>query len=171
MDGYMTHFVTIFLWATGAVWLLGFGAFSLVFHFEGEPRPKRIALAVALGGAVVFFLAAALPMPVRWVTFGIVIIAGLLGIILFFLPIGRVEISNDIPSKRFDERDIMFARNNLEPGSPQYEIYYQMRPENEANDNRFRKLPGLLSSQSKFANPFHFASTAGSFDLTEALPR
>jgi ferredoxin len=63
----------------------------------------------------------------------------------------------------------MFARKNLEPGSPQFEAYYQIRPENLENDNRFRMLPGLMSPESKFANSFHFASTDGSFELTGAL--
>jgi ferredoxin len=102
------------------------------------------------------------------------IIAGLalfiiLAILLFFMPFGRVEPGRDTPQNRFDERDIMFARARLEPGTWQYQAYYEMRPQNKVVDDRTRARPGLLSPEAKLANPFQFASVTGSFDLTDAL--
>jgi ferredoxin len=151
------------------LWLLAFGGFGWVSHVEKELRATRVAVAVALGGAAFFFLAAALPKPVQWVILGIVILVGIAGLILFFLPIGNVEIGNDIPGQRFDERRIMFARAHLQPDSPEFESYYAQRPEDRASDDRFRALPGLLSPKAKFANPEYFAAIDGSFGLTEAL--
>jgi len=50
------------------------------------------------------------------------------------------------PVARFDERDVVFARNrSLRPGSREYEHYYkEMRPEKEAVDARRRERGGPL---------------------------
>jgi ferredoxin len=89
--------------------------------------------------------------------------------VLFLLPVGRVERGEDVPQGRSDERDIMFARARLVPGSPDYETYYAMRPENQASDDKTRALPGLLSNDARQAVPLAFASAEASFSLTEAL--
>jgi ferredoxin len=93
----------------------------------------------------------------------------LIGIAIFLLPIGKVERGNDIPQKRVDERDIMFARAHLSPGSPEHEAYYARRPENLASDEKIRALPGLLSPDAQKANAQIFAVAEASFELTEAV--
>jgi ferredoxin len=93
----------------------------------------------------------------------------LLVLLVFFLPVGRVDMVEDTPHGRFDERDVMFARSRLQPGSPEYEAYYAMRPENKAVDDRTRAKPGLFSPQAKFANLHHFSFAKGSFFLTDSL--
>jgi hypothetical protein len=159
----------IILAVFGVLWLLAFGGFGWVSYTEGEPRATRVALMVALGRAVIFFLAAALPKSVQWGLLGVVILVGTGGLILFFLPIGKITIGNDIPYQRFDERRILFARARLQPDSLEFERYYAQHPEDRASDDRFRALSGLLSPQAKFANIYHFAAIDGSFGLTHAL--
>jgi ferredoxin len=78
-------------------------------------------------------------------------------------------VGNDKPGVRFDEREIMFARIRLQPGRLEYQAYYAMHPDHESEDNQTRTKPGLLSPNSKFANPFQFAAVEGSFMLTESL--
>ena len=95
--------------------------------------------------------------------------AGVVALILFLLPVGRVDRLRDVPSKRFDERDIMFARARLQPGNERYKAYYDMRPENEAKDKLFRAQPGLLSPNAKYADPMLFAAPEASFSLTDAM--
>jgi len=153
----------------GFLWLLAFGGFGWVSQREGERRATRVAFMVGLGGALIFLLTAVLPRPVQWLVIGVLVPAGIVGLILFFLPIGKIEIGEDTPTQRFDERQIMFARSRLQPGSPEYESYYAAHPDHLAGDERTRAQPGLLSPNAKFANPFHFASTNGSFELTYAL--
>jgi len=136
---------------------------------EGERRATKVAIGIAAAGFVSFSLATFLPGPVRAVILGLLLLIGLLIIILFFVPSGKVKLGDDTPKKRFDERDIMFARARLSAGSPEYESYYLMRPENKTVDDRTRAKPGLLSPQSQKANQFHFASTTASFELTGAL--
>jgi len=157
---------TIGLMVLGLIMLFGLGIFGLVSVREGERRAAWVAFGAAALTSLSFFLASLLPAVVKLVILG-VMIGG--GIVLFLLPIGRVERGNDVSRQRFDERDIMFARSRLVPGSPAYEAYYAMRPENRAGDDETSALPGLLSLTASKANPLAFASAEASFCLTEAL--
>ena len=157
---------TISLITLGLIMLFGFGAFGLFSVREGEHRAAQVAFGAAALTSLSLFLAFLLPVAVKLVILGVTIGGG---IVLFLLPIGRVERGNDVPRQRFDERDIMFARARLAPGSPEYEAYYAMRPENRAVDDEIRALPGLLSLNASKANPLAFASAEASFCLTGAL--
>ena len=55
--------------------------------------------------------------------------------------------SDDIvgPIDRFDERDCMFARIDLEPGSERYDEYYATHPEFQVADDFMRSMPPLGS--------------------------
>jgi len=46
--------------------------------------------------------------------------------------------------KQADERDMMFARNTMKPGSKQYEDYYQSHPEKKDYDDGRRAVGGPL---------------------------
>lgn len=153
----------------GLGWLLAFTAFARLSFQEGEPRATRLSLLGAMLGSVSLFLASLLPPDFR-----LIILVGLasltvIGIILFLLPIGRVEKGYDVPQKRVDERDIMFARARLSPGSPEHEAYYARRPKNLDPDEKIRSLPGLLSPNAQKANAQVFAVANASFQLTEAV--
>jgi hypothetical protein len=150
----------------GLTMLFGFGLFGLVSIREGEGRAARVAFGAAALTSLPLFLASLLPVAVKLVMLGVTVGGG---IVLFLLPIGRVERGNDVPRQRFDERDIMFARWRLVPGSPQFESYYAMRPKNRASDDQSRALPGLLSLTASKANPLAFASAEASFCLTRVL--
>ncbi len=160
---------TISLIALGLIMLFGFGAFGLSSVWEGERRAARVAFGAAALTSLPFFLASLLPVAIKLVILGVVAVAVGGGIVLFLLPIGQVERGNDVPRQRFDERDIMFARARLVPGSPEHEAYYAMRPENRDIDDEIRALPGLLSLTASKANPLAFASAEASFSLTGAL--
>ena len=165
----MNQVATITLLLVGLVWLASFSAFALVSGREGEKRAKNISFTIAILGAGAFFIISAIPASIQLIILGALGIAVLVGIFLFLLPIGRISMENDSPAMRFDERDIMFARVNLKPGSLEYESYYRMRPENKTIDDRTRAKPGLLSPHAQLANPHLFASPKGSFFLTESL--
>ena len=85
-----------------------------------------------------------------------------------------IQIGSDIegggrPSNKVDERDIMFARARLSPGSAEYDAYYALRPSNRKGDDLTRSLPGLLSPEADLADDVVFAAAEASFDLTEAV--
>ncbi len=151
--------------ASVAVW----GTFGLISLREGERRASLVAGGVALSTSVPLFLLLLLPVHFEWAV--LCLLAGVAGmaLVVFLLPLGRVAWGNDTPQARVDERDIMFARARLEPGTADYEAYYAMRPGNRASDDRTRSLPGLLSPRASGYHPLTFASTKASFGLTEAV--
>jgi ferredoxin len=155
--------------AMGLVTLLGLGTFAATSLREREQRAARVALGLAVALALIFLLSALLPAAARLVVLSLLALVAVAGGILFALPIGRVERGSDVPRKRFDERDIVFARARLEPGSPNYDAYYALRPENKAGDDRTRSLPGLLSPDASQADPPVFAATGATFALIETL--
>ena len=160
---------TAILIAIGTVTLLGLGAFGLSSLREGERRAAVVAFGLALALALPFFLATLLDAVFHWALLGVTGAAILAGAIAFLLPIGRVERDHEEPRSRIDERDIMFARARLEPGTPNYDMYYTLRPENRAGDDKTRSLPGILSPEASEANPPVFGATAATFEFIEQL--
>ncbi len=57
--------------------------------------------------------------------------------------------------KRFDERDILFARMNYSPGSLEYEDYYRRHPELKEVDTALRGMPPLGEPGSATYHPIH----------------
>jgi len=157
------------LLSIGFIILLGFGSFGLVSLREKEKRAAVISLGLALAGLAIFTLSSLLPPPLRSIILIVAFLFLLVFLGLFLIPLGKVDLGNDQPGNRFDERDIMFARHRLKSGTPEYKAYYAMRPQNQAPDDRTRLKPGLLSPDAQLADPYLFASAEGSFDLTRAL--
>ncbi len=156
-------------YAFALIVFLIFGSFGINSYLEKEQRATLLSWLMAGVGGGILLLITQLSSEFKTIiliAFGIGALAILL---LSFLPIGRINPGNDNPSKRFDERDIMFARARLNPGSPNYEAYYEMRPENLKADENTRTKPGLLSPDSKLANEYLFTSPKASFTLTEVM--
>jgi len=161
--------VTAILIAFGLANLLGWGAFGATSLREGEHRAAGIAFGLSVVMALPFFLVTLLDAPFRWTLLGLAVIAGLASAILLLLPIGRVERVGEEPTERIDERDIMFARARLEPGTPDYEVYYALRADRKAGDDRTRSLPGLLSPDAIEANPPVYLATQATFGFIKVL--
>jgi ferredoxin len=99
----------------------------------------------------------------------LLLLAGLfLAAILLPLP-GRqvVELGRPVPG--VDERDIMFSRARLVPGTEQFEAYYRRHPESRDKDDRFRREPGLLAPGSAHFHPLGFAAADAAFWTIERL--
>jgi ferredoxin len=73
------------------------------------------------------------------------------------------------PKTKIDERDIMFSRRLIKPGTEKFKAYYKAHPDKEALDDHFRKQPGLLAKGTTYYNPFLFNAAISSFDTIEAL--
>jgi len=160
---------SLFLICVGFLALIGFSAFGVVSAREGERRAKRVAFILAVLLSIPFVVAAVLPPPVPVIGAAAVILALMAGVVAWFIPIAEKSATGGRPSRRIDERDIMFARGRLVPGSPEHELYYAMRPENRTGDDQTRALPGLLSEEAQLFEPLAFAAAKASFDLTEAM--
>jgi reductive dehalogenase len=165
MNGVASSVLMVF----SAVNLVAFGVFAVISRLEGERRASLVAALLAVGGSALLMLVAVLPLPIPGIVLGLTTLTLVMGGIAWFLPIGRGMAPGGRPSRRVDERGIMFARAHLEPGSPEFEAYYRMHPEHRGCDDRTRALPGLLSPDSEMADPVAFAAADASFDLTEAL--
>ncbi|MFC2107068.1 4Fe-4S dicluster domain-containing protein [Bacteroidota bacterium] len=91
-------------------------------------------------------------------------------ILSFFLPLKiNKNITDTEPKNRIDERDIMFSRNELVPGTDRFNEYYSSHPENKILDDLFRKEPGLLSKDAKYYNPIAFKRSLKYYDQIEEL--
>jgi reductive dehalogenase len=160
---------TLLLLVLAVLCLLLLGGFALTSLREGEKRAAAISSIAALIGAAVLAGCAFLPAPLPGLGLVVVAVGGLFAMGTFLLPGKPPERLRDEPNRRVDERDIMFARARLEPGTPRYAQYYTLRPENEAKDARFRERPGLFSAKALYADPLLFSAPQASFTLTEAL--
>jgi ferredoxin len=85
-------------------------------------------------------------------------------------PTGRPRIAgDDTPTTRIDERDVMFSRAHLEPGSPRFEAYYAANPDKKAPDDAFRAQAGLLARGATMYHPYAFAAADATFWSVEHL--
>ena len=159
----------IVLISVGFVLLVGFSTFALISLREGERRAARVTALIGVLSGVVLVGAGALPYVLRLGVVAAAVLAGSVMLLSLLLPVGTHMVPNGRPSRRVDERGIVFARARLEPGSAQYDSYYSMNPENRAGDDLTRSLPGLLSPHAREAEPEAFASARASFLVTEAL--
>ena len=77
--------------------------------------------------------------------------------------------SESIPKDKLDERTVMFSRNELKPGTNQFDAYYKEHPEHKKADDDFRKKPGLLSPKSTFYNPLPYTAAEVLFHTVDCL--
>ena len=73
------------------------------------------------------------------------------------------------PLKRIDERITMFSRAELKKGNSRYTAFYNSHPDLEQKDNRFRKLPGLLSKDALFYDETIFKRAQESFSEIDGI--
>lgn len=159
-------------YASVTVGLLGIVAlvcFALVSIREGERRAARVFFGLAVFGGAPVFVASFLPSPIPILALGGAILIVITPLVRCLIPLRRPVEPGGRPNRKVDERDIMFARGRLRPGSPEFEAYYAMRPENRAGDDRTRSHPGLLSPDAEKAEPLAFAEADAAFAITEAL--
>jgi len=69
-----------------------------------------------------------------------------------------------LPDARVDERDVMFSRAALEPGTPAYDSYYAEHPGLKAGDDTLRAGPRLLEPGTTFYHAGIMAEAGAHFD-------
>ena len=128
---------------------------------EGETRATRVALLLALCLPLPYFAGALLERPALA---GFLLLGTLAALVVLLLPIGGDQsLDYEEPRKQIDEREIMFSRRLLEPGTPRFERYYTEFPEQRAPDDAFRSKPGLLQPGSSAHHPLAFPAADASF--------
>jgi ferredoxin len=166
--------MNVFLVAAGqavlAVIILFFGFFAATSLSEGQGRAFRRSLgslALITGFNVSLYF---LSERAESLGFGLVLGLSAAGLFFFFLsprPRQTLEIVGQI--RRIDERDVIFARFDLQEGSSAFIDYYRKRPEYENKDGAIRKIPDILSVPHQKKNPVLFALAAAEFDFLDPL--
>lgn len=150
--------LSTFLWA------------SVVSLKEGEGGGARRLGLLGVLFALPFFGSVAVPGQAGAIASGAVVLLAALTALALLLPLpGRFLPTLGPPLPGVDERDIMFSRATLAPGSERFDEYYRRRPENREPDDAFRREPGLLSPGSAHFHPEGFAAADAAFWTIEML--
>lgn len=138
-------------WGAAAAALLVFAVVSL---YEGERLAfRRAGGAAASAGLILAAGLAAGPGPARYF-FALSALTAVVGSAwLLFSPRPRRYNIITGPHRRIDERDTIFARFALQPGSPQMESYYRARPDLRDIDDEIRRSPSIYHGDHFNRNP------------------
>ncbi|MCF8236065.1 MAG: 4Fe-4S dicluster domain-containing protein [Bacteroidales bacterium] len=145
--------------------------FSLLSFRENEKRAGWLFLIPLVLFSVLYF---GLPIWVEGAFILLLILSVLIGLTTFilFLPIDPYRLTHGLmPGKQIDERDTMFSRRELKPGSERFEKYYETHPEKRKADDEFRKKPGLLSAKALHYHALGFAAAESSFNTVAHFSR
>ncbi len=165
----MGLWIAILLGSLGLSASLGLIGFACQSRREGERRAMRVALGLAVVVSAVTGIGVLGPPAVQIVLVGALVVGAFLTALVLALPLGYVAPGHDTPQARVDEREIMFARARLAPGTPEYAAYYALHPDHETVDNRIRAAAGLMAPTSPKAHPLHFAAAEAGFLIPGAL--
>lgn len=143
--------------------------FGVISLREAETQSARLAFSLAILLPLPYWAVGAGQFPGQLWVAALLLVLPVFVLLANVLSAGKLRVEDRTPRTRTDERDIMFARYRLTPGSSQYEQYYSWRPEKKPGDDRLRHLPGLLSPHAKLYHPIGFPAAAASFTIIEAL--
>ncbi len=137
---------------------------------EEEVRAARLFAVLGLLLPLPFLGSAVLPGPMAGEAAAILLLLAGLLLAALLLPLpGRRSVELGTPAPGVDERDIMFSRAVLVPGTERFEAYYRRRPENRAKDDLFRSKPGLLAPGSAHYHRLGFAAADAAFWTIEMM--
>ena len=165
-----SQLLNVLLWLAALLLIIFMFYAAFVSLCEKETRAARKFLLSAVLLPLPFVLTAAFSFPFKGVVFAILMLAVILTLFIYLFPFGKNKSYRQvIPVQRIDERDTMFSRNELVPGSEHFKDYYRRNPEKKPLDDAFRKNPGLLQKGTTQYHPFYFASADASFETIAAL--
>jgi reductive dehalogenase len=143
---------------------------SIAFLLEKEKRPALFSflssfLFVLLFVGFIFFDDAEKEL----FAYGFTAVGIIISILLLIPFKNPKHIKPGVVKKQFDERNVMFSRVELVPGTDKFEAYYRQNPEKKVLDDKFREKPGLLSLNATEYHPFKFASAEANFMAVDAF--
>lgn len=156
--------------ATFAIIVLFFLYASIISFLEKEKKAAFLFLLtsifLSLLAIVLIFINPFYTLEILWIIFITITIS----LLLLFLPIqGSFRIGEDSPKLQFDERDTMFSRKELKPGSERFFDYYNKNKDRKILDDQFREKPGLLSDQATKFELLSFNAANANFDTVSLL--
>lgn len=133
---------------------------------EGERRAAGLSLLFLALNCLFWFLIDFSAAPGVNITV-ILACAAFVGLSLIrFFPQARPP-RNPAAALQYDERDNMFARNNLGRHPDLAELYYRMRPENRSNDRQIHAKPDFGDPRQTFHDPYTAPCFLAAFDFLE----
>jgi ferredoxin len=164
MPADLIRFLTSLSATIGVLFFALMFAAAIVSNMEREHRAagKITLLGVLL--SLPYLVVGFIPFPHREIVATFLLAMAVLAAAILLIPVGQRHITeDDTPKIRVDERDIMFARARLLPGSERFEEYYRHKPDKKMLDDKFRTRPGLLKKGSTYFDPYMFSAAEASF--------
>ena len=165
-----TNLLAFLVWSVGAVIGVATIVAAVVSWRENEPVAFARFIVVSMFLPVPYLLAGYLARGGGSGAAVVLLVVTALTIVVLLFPFkGGAKIPDASPVGRIDERDIMFSRAALVPGTERFEEYYKLRPENKGPDEKFRANPGLLRKGASAYHPVLFSAADASFFTIEQL--
>lgn len=150
--------------------LLFFVSFALFSFLEKEKQAFWRSSLVALCLLLIYVGLSLFSFP--WTSMiysGMLLLFLCLGLGILLSPKPRQALEVETEPEKVDERDVIFARFDIQPGSEKYIEYYSRKRQNQAIDDDIRKLPDILSSSHLPKNPVLFSLADAEFEFLENL--
>lgn len=146
----------------GIVFMVSMIYFAWISFAEKEARAGGLFLLFTLLSGLLFVsLPQIFPDSVTFIFILSCLIS--LAMVSLFLPIDPYNCKTEMPKGKIDERDTMFSRKELEPGTQRFQEYYANHPKEKKKDDAFRAKPGLLDKTSHYYHPLAFAAAGAGF--------
>jgi len=166
----MHNTVFIFLLTTSVLIFISLAWAGIVSLQEKEKRAASRFFTLALLLPIPFLLVSFFEFPYQMPAGIILLVLTYGSAIVLAAPSGKKRLfTKPVTSTQIDERDTMFSRNELIPGTDAFKAYYKRKPEHKKVDDNFRAKAGLLQPGTSQYNPVAFASADTSFATIEAL--
>jgi len=155
--------IDVLMFSTGVLIFITGITTSVILFFEKEMLASERSFYSGTLLAVLFIAIGFSNFPYKEIFVYVVFTFMIISAIILFFPTTTTKFENDLPKTKIDERDVMFSRARLKPGSEKFEEYYNNNPEKREIDDAWRKKAGLCSPGSFMYDKFQFASADASF--------
>jgi ferredoxin len=161
-------FILTIGWAWLGLMFVAACAICVIFAIEQERRATFVVAMASMGllvpvAALLFF-----DYPGReYVVVFLLVLSAILGFLglIYRSPVASIKIVG--PQPRIDERDAFFHRVlRLQPGTQEYDAYYEKHPGKKESDEKIRSLPGLNDVDSKSYHPLDTPFAASLVDMS-----
>lgn len=145
-----------------------FAWFSLVSLIEKEMRAFVRSTSFLLFLLLLDILFLLVPLPVKTYLFaGSALSFFCCILLLLFRSLPRTSVRITGSQKKIDERDVIFARFDLQEGTQAFKEYYASHPEFRSIDRKIRSLPDLFDIAHNKKDPQLFSLAEAEFDFLE----
>ena len=143
---------------------------GIIFWKENEYKAAKYLIIGGILISLIYFIPGLINFSFKDIAGWCITVITVCFIILIILPVKSINPPEDaIPVGKYDERNTMFSRMELKINSENYIKYYNDNPDKKKPDDKFRKLPGILSTDSKEWDPLLYASAKASSFVCENL--